>query len=149
MIKKIIKFFIPWMEEYKKIQYLYKKSRECYIKGHKLLANFYAYKISKKYRCYISPKADLSYDFILPHPTGVIIGEGVKIGKRCIIYQNVTLGRRNRDVDEYPTIKDDVIIYANAVVVGNIVIDNGAKIGCNSIVLNNVGANSVAVGVVK
>ena len=149
MIKNIIKRCIPWMEEYKKIQYLYKKSREYYKKGNRLLSEWYSYKISKRYRCYISPKADISYDFILPHPNGVIIGEGVKIGKRCVIYQNVTLGRKKRENAEYPSIGDDVIIYSNTVIAGNVVIKNGAQIGCNSVVLADVEENSIAVGVIK
>ncbi len=149
MIKKIIKSIIPWMEEYKKIQKYYKKAHNHYKKGHKNLANFYAYKISKKYRCYISPKAEIGENFILPHPVGIVIGEGVKIGNNCIIYQNVTLGRKNRNIVEYPNIGDNVIIYSNSIVVGNINIGNNSIIGCNSVILKSVDSNSKCVGVVK
>ena len=149
MLKEFIKSAIPWMDQYKKIQKYYKKAHNQYNKGHKNLANFYAYRISKKYGCYISPKAELGENFIFPHPIGIVIGEGVKIGNNCVIYENVTLGRRNRDIFEYPTIGDNVIIYSNATLVGDIYVGDGAVIGCNAVVLKSVDKNSICVGVVK
>lgn len=148
-IKKIIKYFVPWLSTNDKIYNLYKKSNYCFKKGYIKLANFYSYKIYKRYGCIISPKSEIGNNLNLPHPIGIVIGEGVKIGNNCIIYQNVTLGRKNRDISEYPIIKDNVIIYSNSTVAGKVVIGSGTIIGCNTVVLKSVDPNSRCVGVVK
>lgn len=149
MIKKYIRRIIPWIDMDKKIEKWYIKSHKLYLKGNKFLANYYSYKISKRYNCYISPKAEIGNNICFPHPTGIVIGEGVKIGDNCIIYQNVTLGRKDRNIPEYPQIKDNVIIYCNSTVIGNVTIGNNAIIGCNSVILRSVEDNSKCRGVVK
>lgn len=149
ILKEIIKWFLPWKNQDKKIYKIYKKSRKCILKGNKFWAYHCSHKIYKKYGCCISPKADIGKNIMLPHPIGIVIGEGVKIGDNCTIYQNVTLGRKNKDAAEYPTIEDDVTIYCNSTVVGDVTIGNGTVIGCNSIVLKSVEPNSKCVGVVK
>lgn len=67
----------------------------------------------------------------LPHPVGIVIGNGVVIGERCRIFQNVTLGRTN---EGYPVLGDDVTIYPNAVVVGDLQIESGRRIRACSFV---------------
>ena len=62
-------------------------------------------------------------DLDFPHPIGVVMGDRVKVGRNVIIYQNVTLGSLRSGNEEFPTIKDNVKIYAGAVVVGNVVIE--------------------------
>lgn len=148
-VKEIIKWFIPWKNQDKKIYKIYKKSRKCILNGNKYFAYYYSYKIYKKFGCCISPKADIGVNLILPHPIGIVIGEGVKIGDNCTIYQNVTLGRKNKDVAEYPTIGNNITIYCNSVVIGNIEIGDNTVIGCNTVVLKSVEPNSKCVGVVK
>ena len=148
-LKRIVISLIPWHSQNEKIYKLYKKTKKYLIKGRKELSLFYAYKIQKKYGCIISPKAQIGKNLKLPHPIGIVIGEGVKIGDNCIIYQNVTLGRKNKDIAEYPTIGNNVIIYCNSTLVGSIKIGNNAIIGCNSVILKSVEANSTAIGVVK
>ena len=148
-IKKYVKKIVPWSQQDEKIYNLYKKSNKYIKKGKNHLADYYAYKIYRKYGCIISPKAEIGENFILPHPVGIVIGEGVKIGNNCIIYQNVTLGRKNRNMAEYPNIGDNVIIYCNSTVAGNINIGNNSIIGCNSVILKSVDSNSKCVGVVK
>lgn len=147
--KEIIKWVIPWKNQDKKIYKIYKKSRKSFLKGKKFFAYYYSHKIYKKYGCCISPKAEIGSNLMLPHPLGIVIGEGVKIGDNCTIYQNVTLGRKNKDIPEYPIIEDGVTIYCNSSVVGNITIGKETVIGCNSIVLKSVEPNSRCVGVVK
>jgi serine acetyltransferase len=80
----------------------------------------------------------------LGHPTGVVIGHGVDLGKGVKIRQNVTIGR---DPDGgYPTIEDEVIIGAGAVIVNEITIGENATIGANSTVISDIPPNSIAVG---
>lgn len=149
ILKGIIRNLTPWMEQDKKIYKLYKKSNKWIKRGSTYLAYYYSYKIYKKYGCIISPKAQIGQSLKLPHPIGIVIGEGVKIGDNVVIYQNVTIGRKNMDVAEYPIIGNNVIIYCNSVIIGNIIVGDNSTIGCNTVVLKSVDKNSTCTGVVK
>ena len=86
-----------------------------------------------------------------PHPVGIVIGDGVRIGKEVRIYQNVTIGLlqntpANDAVEEYPTIEDGVIIYAGAVIAGPITIGAGATIGANAVITRDVPRGATAFG---
>jgi serine O-acetyltransferase len=89
----------------------------------------------------IHPGAEIGESFFIDHGTGVVIGETCTIGKRVRIYQGVTLGalslskedcERLRNQKRHPSIGDDVIIYANATILGGkTVIGDRAVIGGN------------------
>jgi serine O-acetyltransferase len=77
----------------------------------------------------IHPGATIGRRFAVDHGTGTVIGETTVIGNDVLIYQGVTLGARKFERDEHshvrrddkqrhPTIKDGVILYANATVMG-------------------------------
>lgn len=148
LIKKIIKHFSPWIDRNKKIYSMYLKSKK-WLNKCNYIAYYYSYKIEKKYGCVLPPTAKIDKNLILPHPNGVVIGEGVVIGNGVTIYQNVTLGRKEKNINLYPTIGDNVIIYANSVIIGNVKIGDNAIIGCNSVVLRDVKKNEVVSGIVK
>lgn len=76
---------------------------------------------------------------------GIIIAPNVHIGKNVTIYQNVTISKDNPD--KITIIEDDVIIYANAVILNNVKIGKGAIIGCNSVVTHEVAPNTIVAGV--
>lgn len=89
----------------------------------------------------IHPGATIGPAFFIDHGTGVVIGETTIIGRNVRLYQGVTLGALSlpRDAGEklrakkrHPTIEDDVIIYANATILGGeTVIGEGSIIGGN------------------
>jgi len=84
-----------------------------------------------------------------PHPVGIVIGLNVNIGYDCIIYQNVTIGTKdtaNYKNGKYPKIGNNVIIYPNSVIIGDIEIGDNAVIGAGSIVLKNVPSGKVVFG---
>ncbi len=149
LIKKIAVGIIPWINQSQKIYKIYKRANNCIKKNKIHFAEYYFYKIYKRYGCCISPKAKIGENLTLPHPVGIVIGEGVEIGDNVTIYQNVTLGRKNKDIAEYPKIGNNVTIYCNSVVVGDISIGDNTVIGCNSTILKSVEPNSKCVGVVK
>ncbi len=77
----------------------------------------------------IHPGADIGRSFFIDHGTGVVIGETTEIGDNVKIYQGVTLGALSfprdqatggilRDAKRHPTIEHDVVIYANATILG-------------------------------
>ena len=88
----------------------------------------------------IHPGAQIGEHFFIDHGTGVVIGETTIIGNRVRLYQGVTLGALSlppkagdlfRNKRRHPTIGDDVIIYANATILGETVIGAGSVIGGN------------------
>ncbi len=89
----------------------------------------------------IHPGATIGEYFTIDHGTGVVIGETSRIGKNVKMYQGVTLGARSfpldeqgnpiKGIDRHPKIGDNVIIYSNSTILGNITVGNGAVIGGN------------------
>ena len=91
----------------------------------------------------IHPKAKIGTHFFIDHGTGVVIGETCEIGNWVKLYQGVTLGALSFPKDEsgelvrgtkrHPTIDDNVVIYANATVLGG-----DTRIGKNAVIGSNV-----------
>lgn len=114
------------------------------------LATYFANRLQRIYGVFISVKTDFDRSLELRHPVGIIIGEGVKIGKNVIIYQNVTLGGArlgDGKANNYPSIGDGTVIFAGAVIVGKISIGKNCTIGANSVVTSDIPDNCTAVGV--
>jgi serine O-acetyltransferase len=97
----------------------------------------------------IHPAARIGGSFAIDHGTGIVIGETAVLGDRVKLYQGVTLGalsvdKRMARTKRHPTIGDDVVIYANATILGgDTVIGNGSRIGGNVWLTRSVPANSV------
>jgi len=98
----------------------------------------------------VSPQVEIGGGLFLPHTVGTVIG-AARIGDNCTILQGVTLGTSEPDmgftVSERPVIGNDVLIGAGAKVIGCITVGDNAKIGANAVVLRDVPAYAVAVGV--
>jgi serine O-acetyltransferase len=96
----------------------------------------------------IHPGAEIGSGFFIDHGTGVVIGETCTIGKNVKIYQGVTLGAISpfdkegvprKGEKRHPDIEDDVIIYANATILGgHTVIGKGSVIGGNTWITRSV-----------
>lgn len=97
----------------------------------------------------IHPGAKIGESFFIDHGTGVVIGETAVIGKNVKIYQGVTLGalsvkKKLQSLKRHPTIEDDVVIYANATILGgNTVIGQGSIIGGNTWIVESIKSGSV------
>jgi len=121
---------------------LYRIERWLYIHRMKFLAKIVSRFLYIFCNCVIPPTTQIGYGTVIPHSVGIVLHQTSVIGKRCKIYQNVTLGNKHG-----PKIGDDVIIGANAVVLGDITIGNGAKIGAGAVVLKDVPDGATVVGV--
>lgn len=96
----------------------------------------------------IHPGAKIGRRCFIDHGIGVVIGETSVIGDDVMMYHGVTLGAViNEKVKRHPTVGNNVLIGAGAVLLGNINIGNDVKIGANAVVLNDIPDNSTAVGV--
>lgn len=89
----------------------------------------------------IHPAATIGTHFTIDHGTGVVIGATCVIGNHVKLYQGVTLGAKSFPLDKegkpikgiprHPILEDNVIVYANATILGRITIGKGAVIGAN------------------
>ena len=96
----------------------------------------------------IHPGAQIGKNLFIDHGMGVVIGQTAVIGNNVMIYQGVTLGGTNLESKKrHPTIEDGVVIGAGAKVLGNITIGCHSRIGANSVVIEDVPANSTVVGI--
>lgn len=97
----------------------------------------------------IHPGATIGRSFSIDHGTGVVIGETTVIGDRVKLYQGVTLGAGSvrkdlADVKRHPTVGDDVVIYANATILGgDTMIGAGSIIGGNIWLTHSVPPHSI------
>jgi len=79
---------------------------------------------------------------------GVVIGETAEIGNDCTLYHGCTLGGTGKDKGKrHPTLGDNVLVGAGAKILGPFKVGNNARIGANSVVLNEVPIDATVVGV--
>jgi serine O-acetyltransferase len=95
----------------------------------------------------IHPAARIGAEFFIDHGSGVVIGETAEIGDRVTLYQGVTLGGTGfQRGKRHPTLGDNVTVGSGAKLLGPISVGDGAKIGANTVVVENVPARSTVVG---
>lgn len=97
----------------------------------------------------IHPGATIGAPFVIDHGTGLVIGETAVIGERVKVYQGVTIGamavkKRLAKTKRHPTVEDDVIIYANATLLGGeTIIGARSVIGGGMLVTSSVPPDTV------
>jgi serine O-acetyltransferase len=116
-------------------------AHELYLKDVPLIPRIMAECAHARTGIDIHPGARIGENFFIDHGTGVVIGETSVIGDNVKIYQGTTLGALSFPKDErgriikggkrHPTIEDNVTIYAEATILGDVTIGKGAVIGGN------------------
>jgi serine O-acetyltransferase len=95
----------------------------------------------------IHPAARIGADFFIDHGSGVVIGETAEIGDRVTLYQGVTLGGTGfARGKRHPSVEADVTIGSGAKLLGPITVGHGAKVGANTVVIEDVPPRSTVVG---
>ncbi|MCM8772486.1 MAG: serine O-acetyltransferase [candidate division WOR-3 bacterium] len=96
----------------------------------------------------IHPGAKIGRRFFIDHGMGVVIGETAEIGDDVLMYQGVVLGGTSlKKGKRHPTIGNNVVIGAGAILLGPIKVGDGAKIGAGSVVVKDVPEGTTVVGV--
>jgi serine O-acetyltransferase len=116
-------------------------AHELYLKEIPLIPRIMSESAHSKTGIDIHPGARIGKNFFIDHGTGVVIGETTIIGNHVKLYQGVTLGAMSFPKDErgriikggkrHPTLEDNVTVYAEATILGNVTIGTGAVIGGN------------------
>lgn len=131
------------------INILYRASHALANRGHTHLAQVPKALILALWSADISPRSCLGEGFTIAHSPGIVIGGGVKTGKRCKVFSAVVLGGRGRtgeDGQAMPRIGDNVMICSSAAVLGPIDIGNGAVIGAHALVMAHVPSYQTVTG---
>jgi serine O-acetyltransferase len=95
----------------------------------------------------IHPAAVIGNEFFIDHGAGVVIGETARIGNRVTLYQGVTLGGTGfQRGKRHPTLGDNVTVGSGAKLLGPIAVGDGAKVGANTVVVEDVPPGATVVG---
>lgn len=96
----------------------------------------------------IHPGATIGRHFFIDHGAGVVIGETAIVGDDVTIYHGVTLGGVSWSPGRrHPTVEDGVVIGAGAKILGPITVGRNARVGANSVVIENVTRDATVVGI--
>ena len=114
------------------------------------VAKFFFLKLERDYGVFISPNAKIGIGLKIPHPSGIVIGNKVRIGNNVTIFQQVTLGGArigDAQKDLYPEVGDNTVLFAGAKIIGKIKIGKSCVVGANSVVINDVPDHCIVVGI--
>ncbi|MDD4725913.1 MAG: serine O-acetyltransferase [Tissierellia bacterium] len=124
-------------------------SHRLYLKGKLFRARMISQHARKVTGIEIHPGASIGKNLFIDHGMGIVIGETAEIGDNVTLFHGVTLGGIGGEKGEkrHPTVKDYVMIGAGAKILGPITLGEGAKVGANAVVLEDIPARTTAVGV--
>jgi len=95
----------------------------------------------------VHPAAQIGREFFIDHGSGVVIGETAAIGNCVTLYQGVTLGGTGfQRGKRHPTLGNNVTVGSGAKLLGPIAVGDGAKIGANTVVVEDVPPGATVVG---
>lgn len=96
----------------------------------------------------IHPGARIGRRFFIDHGMGVVIGETSEVGDDVMLYNGVNLGGRSLDrVKRHPTLGNEVTVGTGAKILGPIRVGDRSQVGANAVVVRDVPADSVAIGI--
>ena len=126
-----------------KVMISYRHAHKLYEKGHYFLARWISQRAARRTGIEIHAGAKIGEYFFIDHGTGIVVGETTTIGNMVKIYQGVTLGAKSfktdasgnpvKNIKRHPDIGNNVVIYANATILGG-----DTKIGDNCVIGGNV-----------
>jgi serine O-acetyltransferase len=122
----------------------------CYRISHVNAGNIAYYICSFFNTVEISNKAQIGYGLLIPHAQCIVIAAGAEIGNMVTIQQGVTIGGNLDEVKNErtkPVIGDNVLVGAGAKILGPVIIGDNCIIGANAVVVQDIPANSIAVGI--
>jgi len=112
------------------------------------LAFFLQNQVSTIFGVAIHPAARIGCGIMLDHATGLVIGETAIVEDDVSILHGVTLGGTGKESDDrHPKVRSGVMIGANASIIGNIEIGEGAKVGAGSVVMKDVPPHVTVAGI--
>ena len=113
-----------------------------------LIYRFFFVRCRNVYGIELPYSAAIGRGVVIEHQGGIVVHGNTVIGDRCILRQGCTLGIRRLDqLDDAPVLEDGVALGAGCVVLGKVTLGTGCSVGANAVVLKDVPAGAVAVGI--
>jgi serine O-acetyltransferase len=126
----------------------YRIAHHLWKQGRTALALQLQSRISEVFGVDIHPAARIGKGILMDHATGIVIGETAVVEDDVSMLHGVTLGGTGKETgDRHPKVRRGVLIGVGAIILGNIEIGEGAKIGGGSVVLHPVPPHTTVVGV--
>ena len=119
----------------------------CYLRGLDFAAALLAYVGRFLTGIEIHPGATIGDRLFIDHGMGTVVGETAEIGDEVVMYHGVTLGgKSSKPVKRHPTIEDCAMIGADATLIGDITVGEGATVGAGAVVVDDVPPETTVVG---
>ena len=129
------------LQAYRVAHWLWSQSRHT-------LAFYFQNQMSSIFGVDIHPAAKIGCGIMFDHATGLVVGETAVIEDDVSILHGVTLGGTGKvSGDRHPKVRHGVLLGANASIIGNIEIGEGAKVGAGSVVMKDVPPHVAVAGV--
>lgn len=129
---------------------LIRLAQRSHEKNHRILAKFFGLLNFLIFSIEVPASLKIGPGLVIPHPQGTVLG-AQEIGADVTIFHQVTLGGKAADFDynlaQRPKVCDRATLSVGAKILGPVVIGEGATIGANAVVLDNIPAGATAVGI--
>ncbi len=126
----------------------HRRAHKLWLKGYKNIARLISYRTRRITGVDIHPAAQIGHGVFIDHGAGTVIGETAVIGDNCVLYHGVTLGANTFEkVDRHPKLGNNVIVYANATLLGPIIIGDHSVIAAGAVVVKDAPPYSKLIGV--
>lgn len=123
---------------------LFRVGSAAHRRGIRGVPGFVQRRLLVRYGFEIAPSTPVGGGLYVPHPVGCVL-HASSIGVNVSVIGNATFGTRSDAL--WPRIGNDVFVGVGARVLGGISVGDGAVVGANAVVLTDVPAGSVAVGI--
>jgi len=128
--------------------WLYRLAHRVHAADHSLAARVLSHLARLLTGVEIHPGAEIGRRLFVDHGMGVVVGETAEIGDDVLLYHGVTLGGDSmRREKRHPTLEDDVSVGANATLIGDITVGEGASVGAGAVVAADVPPETTVAGV--
>lgn len=128
---------------------LCRMSRSAMLQGIPMLPKLLTYLNIVIFGMEITPLCEIGPGIFFPHTSGIVVGAR-RLGSNVTIFQGVTLGSKELDLEFQPDLRpevgDNVVLGSGCKVLGGIQIGNNVKVGANSVVLHSIEPNVTVVG---
>ena len=118
--------------------YLIRKKQ--YLEGQrgilKYISRLYHVKLMRRYGIHMTPGTKIGKGLRIAHPTSIVVTH-CEIGENFTIYQNCTIGQKFYKSGRYPKIGNDVTLYANSSIIGDVTVGDNEVIGANSLLVKD------------
>jgi serine O-acetyltransferase len=127
---------------------IHRLSHRLWLANWRFLARWLAFMTRLFTNVDIHPGATIGQGFFIDHGAGVVIGETAVIGDDVTMYHGVTLGGTSWNKGRrHPTLGNGVLVGTGAKILGAITVGQGARVGANSVVVDNVPDHCTVVGI--